>query len=86
MIKKETYALKICGTDDLLKFIEENLPVKNTNRKLEKRQKGQIISQLSIGGIRQVIVCVEYLYCSATVFLDRKYEKAMQIISEYKKK
>lgn len=81
-LKKKTYAVKICGTENILRFIENSLPINKKIRKLEKRKEGQTVSQLSLGGRKQVVSILEYLYGDANIYLDRKYEKAKLVLSE----
>lgn len=81
-LKKETYAIKICGTESILRSIEKFFPIKNKERVLYERKEGQVVKSLDISGSKQVIDCINYLYNNATVYLDRKYLKTRLVLSE----
>lgn len=81
-LKKDTYAIKICGTESMLRSIEKFFPIKNKERVLYERKEGQVVKSLDISGSKQIVDCINYLYNNATIYLDRKYEKTRLVLSE----
>ncbi len=83
-----SFAIKFCSTDLVLMWIQEHL-IKNNiithYYPLMKRKSGQVVSSFEFGGNNQVIRYLHYIYSGATVFLDRKYSRYIEldnIISE----
>jgi DNA-binding transcriptional regulator WhiA len=76
------FGFHVVGTDELLTFISEHL-MKNglVNRitKLEKRRKYQDVSSIRYGGNTQVYNIMSYLYNKSTIYLDRKYERYLEL-------
>ena len=77
---RRTFGLAFCGTEDMCKHIlkfwgKENL-------KLHKRypEKDTDNYQFNIGGNYQTLRCLDILYKNATVYLDRKYERYLEIV------
>lgn len=81
-LKKETYAIKICGTESILRSFESFLPIDKKERKLYQRNEGQVVKSLDISGKNQLVNCINYLYKNATIFLDRKYLKTQSVLNE----
>lgn len=78
--------LSFVGTKEVLRWIEYNLTHENTHT-LYSRNKKDIKNtyQLSFGGTISIINYIDYLYKNATIFLDRKYQKVLELKSRFKK-
>ncbi|HLO11127.1 MAG TPA: LAGLIDADG family homing endonuclease [Pseudoneobacillus sp.] len=72
-----SFKVKIVGTDSVLNYIKEYIEQNNiaSIKKLYKRRPTDIVSQLELGGNRQVKAFLDLIYKDATVYLDRKFEK-----------
>lgn len=79
-LKKDTYCIKICGTESILRAFESYFPIGDNERKLYQRKEGQIVRSLDISGKYQIKACIEYMYKDATVYLDRKYIKTQSVL------
>ena len=80
--KIPTYTIDFCGTDDLLTGIMNvliNEGVIKHNYKLNKRLPGQTVSYFAFGGNLQTCAFCEYIYQGATVYLQRKYDKYLNL-------
>lgn len=77
---KKTYALKFCGTQEILNGIQDFF---GTNIKLTT-YKNRNAYNLDYGGNQQILRLLNIIYKDATknIYLDRKYNKYKQIISE----
>lgn len=76
------YHVSFVGTDDILIYIHDNLyenNLINKDLKLEKRNLDDCISYIRYGGNIQVKTILDYLYKDATIFLDRKYERYLEL-------
>ena len=72
------YQFKVVGTKEILTGILESIGFQN--HKLYKRRPEHTNTfYISIGGNKQVLSIMEYLYTDATVYLERKYEKYKQL-------
>lgn len=81
-LKRKTYSLKIVGTENILRYIENHLPTIVKGRALETRREGQTVRQMSISGSDQLRRCLDWLYLDSNVYLDRKYQKYLEVINE----
>lgn len=87
MIKpKNTYyefAINITGTLEVLEGIKKYLNI--SHLKNQQRHPDRPVNNFTftIGGNKQVLYFVDYLYKDATVYLDRKYEKAKEMKRMY---
>lgn len=74
----KNYSIKITGTLDIIQSIQYVL---NTNVKLEQRYPERNIDNwsLTIGGNKQVKRILDLLYGNATIFLDRKYNRYIEL-------
>jgi intein/homing endonuclease len=79
--KSPDFKLKICGTIEMLDFIKSFIE-DNTNviiRRYYKRRKTDKIENIDLGGNKQVRQVLDLLYRDATIFLQRKYEKYIEL-------
>lgn len=78
--------LSFLGTKEILRWIEYNLIHENIHA-LYSRNKDSTKNnyQLSFGGTLSIMNYVNYLYEDASVFLDRKYQKVLELKSRFKK-
>ncbi|MFE8701003.1 LAGLIDADG family homing endonuclease [Cytobacillus sp. FJAT-54145] len=78
--KKDAYTVKIAGTKEMLEAITTILGY--PNRKLYKRYKNSTKNTYSveIGGRRQVVDVMNKLYHGATVYLERKHNRYLQLL------
>ena len=76
-----SFAVKILGTDNILNyindFIEEHLHKRV--QKYYKRKPDQIVSSLELGGNKDARKFLDVLYKNATVYLNRKYERYIEL-------
>lgn len=74
------FSFKLCGTKEILNFIQENL---NTKSKLYKRKKDNKNNYyISVSGW-QVMNIMNKLYLNSSIYLDRKYKLYLQAKSRY---
>jgi hypothetical protein len=91
--KYGTYIVQKCAVDiggqpELLKAIEQHLVrnniVNNYDRKIHKRheeeEKDGMYRNLKFCGRNQAMKLLHYIYDDATIYLDRKYEKFLNIV------
>ena len=84
---RDKYSISICGAETTLRFIEQHLIkqglINNVERKLDKRHKEPDRDKgcyiLHISGKKNVTDVLNYLYGDATIYLDRKYQKYLNI-------
>lgn len=78
---QQEYCLKICGTKEMLEAIASLMPV-NIN-KLSQRHPDRDNNNysLEIGGRRQVVAILNFLYMNSNISLDRKRELYDRIIN-----
>lgn len=84
------YTIHICGTETLLRRIESHFIqiglIDNINRKLYKRHKEENkdvgCRALVLSGKNNTINILNYLYKDADVYLDRKYQKYLEIVGD----
>lgn len=81
---RTVFQIKIVGTKEVLKGINEYIPINKTFNLTKRRQNGTNNFNLEIGGNKQVGVVLDYMYKDSTVHLDRKYEKYLYYKSIYK--
>ena len=84
--KKHTaaYTFKLCGTKQFLKEVGNQIGF--PNRKLSKRHKNKKNNWcLEIGGRQQVMQIGQYMYKNATVCLERKYKRYMELVNYERK-
>lgn len=93
--KYGTYIIQKCvvdvgGQPDLLKEIEQHLInnniVNDFDRKIHKRHEGDekdgSYRNLKFCGRNQAMTLLHYIYDDATIYLDRKYEKFLNIVEK----
>lgn len=84
--KNNRYSIQFCGTIEFLEslklFLEENLDI-NCNKNLYKRwpERNTNIRQLTISGKNNVKTVLSWLYKDSCVYLDRKYNKYLNLIN-----
>lgn len=85
-IHKNEYSIKILGTEEFLDgikhFIEKN-KITKINR-YYKRKEFQEVSSLEFSGNKQVKKFLDLIYKDATMYLDRKYERYINLCNYYK--
>lgn len=83
--KRNQYKIKIVGTKELLKFIgkaiEEN-NIANISQYYKRRDTDKVYN-LDFGGNNQVLAFCKYIYQDATTYLDRKYNKYIELKTLY---
>lgn len=77
------YNIKIVGTKNMLINIEKILKI---DIKLQQRHPKRNVDNwtLTINGNQQVKKIMNYLYKDSTIFLNRKYERYLELIKQYK--
>lgn len=84
------YTIHICGTTFMLRYIENSLikagVIQNIERKLQKRHKEEsrdnLCRSLVLSGKNNVLTVLNYIYQDASIYLDRKYKKYLEIAGE----
>ena len=84
------YTIHICGTETLLRYIENNFIklglIENFQRQLYKRHKEEDrdsrCRSLVLSGKNNTISILNYLYKNADVYLNRKYQKYLEIVGD----
>jgi intein-encoded DNA endonuclease-like protein len=81
----DTYHVKILGTDELLDYIKSYIESNNIAivNHYYKRKPNQIVSSLEVGGNLQALDFMNHLYKDATICLDRKYERYINLCNKY---
>lgn len=82
------WVIKFCGTENMLKNIYNNLPRRYNNPiNLYQRYKRDNNNYcIDIGGNKQVLQILNYLYKDATIYLERKYKKYQELVEQDKEK
>ena len=78
----DSYGIGFVSTDDVLLWIMDVLikdGILQRTYPLDKRKKEQIVSNFTFGGNNLVKQYCDYIYKDATVYLDRKYERYIQL-------
>jgi hypothetical protein len=84
----DKYRVSIGTNEDIVRFIEKHLMnhgiINMAERKLYQRHEGQDgeYKTLEISGKAQTLNILHYIYDDASVYLDRKYEKYLNIIGK----
>ena len=84
----DKYRVSIGTNEDIVRFIEKHLMdndiINITERKLYQRHEGQDgeYKTLEISGKAQTLNILHYIYDNASIYLDRKYEKYLNIIDK----
>ncbi len=75
------YAVKIVGTKNVLEFIKNFIENNHcaTIRKFYKRHKNDNVYNIDFGGNKQVKKFLDIIYNGAHIFLNRKYEKYIDL-------
>lgn len=76
-------AVKICGTSEFLLGMAQYLPIRKFPPRLYKRHSADTVSALDVGGNKQSLEIMQYMYSNATIYLSRKYEKFLTFFREY---
>lgn len=76
--------IQICTYEELIDWISEFLYCNNIIKSIPKKYKrhkerDEHVCQITIGGSNQGRTLLDYLYKESTVYLDRKYEKYIEI-------
>lgn len=78
----DAYSIGFTGTDDVLNWIMDELiddKILNRRYPITKRRKGQIVSNISFGGNYLVKNYLDYIYKDASVYLQRKYDRYVNL-------
>lgn len=78
--RTNSYEIKAVGTENMLNGILKSL---EKDTQLRKRRETDSCYYFSIGGNLQVLNILNWLYEDSTVYLDRKYEKYIELKSQY---
>jgi hypothetical protein len=80
---KSGYRVSVCGTAEFLEELGINIGF--PNHKLSKRHKTRNVNNftLEIGGRLQVLKIGDYMYNNATVFLERKHNRYIELKNKY---
>lgn len=79
-LKGERY-ISFVGTKDMLENIRRHLKIEAIVKKEKRTQKE--IYFLQTGGNKSVLKIFDYLYKDATIFLERKQKRFLQLKEEY---
>ena len=76
------YGIKILGTEDLLNFIKDYIEENNVAkiRKFYKRKPNDIVKSIDFSGNLQVKKFLDLIYKNATIYLDRKYNRYLELV------
>lgn len=69
----KTWFFKLLGTEDMMTHIQNILP-----DYISVTSEGKI-KRLKCGGSYKIYNILKYLYCDATIFMNRKYEKYLEL-------
>ena len=77
------WRVKICGTIDILDFIKKYIEENDLAiiRRYYERKPGQIVKTLELTGNNRVKKFLELIYKDSTVFLERKYNKYIELVN-----
>lgn len=78
--------LSFLGTKEILRWIEYKLTNENNHALYSRRKDNSKNSyQLSFSGIISILKYINFIYKDATIYLDRKYQKVLELKSRFKK-
>lgn len=78
-LEKRNYSFSITGTKEILEFIKEQSGIsKNIN---VNKITNENAYSLNIHGKQSIIMFFDYIYNNKTVYLERKWDKSLQIIN-----
>ena len=79
--KRNTYAIKILGTEDILNYIKEFIHKNNIAqiKRYYKRKNSQTVSSLEFAGNNQTKRFLDIIYNKSTIYLDRKYKRYIEL-------
>ena len=82
---KDAFAVKIVGTEKLLDYIKDFIESNSVAKihKYYRRRKDSKVSTLELGGNIQVRKFLDLIYQDARIYLERKYEKYIELINMY---
>ena len=78
----DDYGIGFTSTESVLDFIQDYLLRNNAINRIypyRKRKKEQIVSQMAFGGNYQVKCFLDFIYNNASIWLDRKYERYIEL-------
>jgi hypothetical protein len=81
---KEAYRLRILGTQEMLDYMKQYIEG-NTICKINKyfkRHENDTVMNIDIGGNKQVLSILDLLYKDVDIYLDRKYERYLELRSK----
>lgn len=81
------FKIRFIGTENVLKWIQSNLIEDNVIKReypFRKRKEEHIVTQFEFGGNLLSLRYLDYIYDNATVWLDRKYNRYLQLDKMYK--
>lgn len=77
------YKIRFCSTDDMLNWIMDHLIDNSIIKRrypLTKRKPEHIVSNIEFGGNRLSQKYLDYIYDDATIWLDRKYNRYLDLL------
>ena len=74
--------ISFIGTDEVLFFILENLPIEK-DKQFAKRNKEHIVSELRFGKKQEVLDTLKYMYLNSNVYLDRKHDLVIENYNKF---
>lgn len=87
MVSYRTHHIYLCGTLDtvceFIWFCQEYIGL--TSRKYPTQRIGKCLYDISYYG-QEAVKIADYLYKDSTTYLDRKYQKYLEIIAQYEEK
>lgn len=78
----DSYSIGFTGTDNILNWIMDELfddKIINRRYPITKRKSEQIVSTFSFGGNYLVKKFLDYIYNNATIYLQRKYDRYLNL-------
>ena len=84
--KIKKYGINLCGTKRICEQFKEFLDYNNiTPQSILQVKKHKNQYRITVGAKKEIVKLIHLLYDNSTVCLDRKYEKAQEILNEFKK-
>ena len=81
-----THRFRLCGTSSFLKSVLNYIGFSNTRLNKRHKDRDNDNYDIDIGGNIQVLNIMEYLYKDSNIFLDRKYNRFVDLKSLYSEK
>lgn len=84
-VNRDEYSIKILGTENILDYIKNYIEKNNIAKinKYHKRKKEHVVSSLELGGNLQVLHFLNIIYDNATIALERKYQRYINLCNKF---